>query len=341
MMETEIFSVPEPSIIHELNEVANEIMSRLDAARQDKRAPYDRSDRNYVHEIGHPCLKYLVHARLDWDKKKQPDIDAEYRFEEGNRTEWDIKKDLGDIGFELLESQRYFSIDELKIRGKIDGILGLPRSVAGYKSAPAEIKSINPNYWQTTKTAEEIRSHRCWWIRGYVSQLNTYLFAMDIPFGFFIFKTFGKRPRVIPFLRDEELWVHDSSRLRKVNEYVEAREYPAPIPYDPSICGMCDFAHLCQPIKTTEFTQIDPAEEELLKEFLELKKWAERYEEMKKSLIGNKEKPGRYFGINAIVGGIAITTKIQQRTVYDVPAEIKAPYAKKQEVIITSIERIE
>ncbi len=332
------------STYQELQDAANEITARLDAARQAKRdeeEPRDRSDRNYASEIGHPCLKFLVHARLDWKQRKMPDITAEYRLEEGNEREWLVKKKLGDIGFELILSQKYYHLEDLRLRGKIDGIIPLPRPVQGYREAPAEIKSINPQWWDGIKSIDDIRNHRKWWFRGYASQLNAYLFAADYPFGYFILDTFGKRPKIIPMERDEELWAHDSARIMQVNEYCEKKEYPAPIPYDPGICGMCDFAHLCQPLKATEFTEIPASEEEVLKEFLWLREFHEKYEEMKKTLIGDKNKPGRFWGVNAVVGSVVIETKIQQRTTYDIPAEVKAPYAKKQEVVITSIKRID
>jgi len=346
MMEKELITIPKAfsSTYQELQGVADEIIARLDAVRQMKRdeeGPRDRSDRNYASEIGHPCLKYLVHARLDWDKKKLPDIRAEYRFEEGDEREWQLKKKLGDIGFGLEQSQAYFNVENLKIRGKIDGLLILPRPILGYRQAPAEIKSVDPRWWDSIKSVDDIRNHRKWWFRKYISQLNTYLVAADFPFGFFIFDTFGQRPKIIPMERDEELWAHDSARIQKVNEYCERKEYPEPIPYDPSICGMCDFAHLCQPLKATEYSEIPASEEEILKEFLWLKEWHEKYEEMKKTLIGDKSRPGRFWGKNAIVGSIIIETKIQQRTTYDIPDEVKAPYARKQEVVITSIKRID
>ena len=346
MMETELITIPKAfgSTYEELQDVANEIIARLDAVRQKKRdedEPRDRSDRNYASEIGHPCLKFLVHARLDWDKRKQPDIVAEYRLEEGSEREWLVKKKLGDIGFELTLSQRYYHVEPLRLRGKIDGIIPLPRAVQGYREAPAEIKSINPQWWESIKSIEDIRHHRKWWIRGYASQLNSYLFASDYPFGFFILDTFGKRPKVIPMERDEELWAHDSARLQKVNEYCEQKKYPEPIPYDPSICGMCDFAHICQPLRATEFSEVSASEEEVLKEFLWLKEWHEKYEDMKKTLIGDRNKPGRFWGINAVVGGFVIETKVQERTAYDIPAEIKAPYARKQEVVMTQIKKID
>lgn len=333
----------EAALLQQANEIAAEIIERLDAERQDKRAPHDRRDVNYASEIGHPCQRRLVHARLDWDKKAPIDIDGMYRIQEGNQAEWQLNKDLGDVGFKLNESQRSFSVPELRLRGRVDGLLPLNRRLPAapdIAAVPAEVKTIGPNYWDSTRTIEDIRGHRAWWIRGYPSQLNAYLYSSGSPFGFFVLKTFGKRPRILTMLRAPDLWDHDAAKLRAVNRHVEAGTYPEPIPHDSQICGMCDFSHLCQPLKATEFAEIDLADEPLLDNYLELKKWHERFEKVHKELVGSKDKPGKYYGVNAVLHDIVISSRTQQRTMYDVPAEVKAPFARKQEINITTIERM-
>jgi len=330
-------------LIEQLNEIASEIINRFDSKRQNKREPYDHSDMNWASEIGHPCKRFLVYARLNWKDRQLMDIDGEYRVEEGQRYEWELKKELGDIGFELNETQRTLLIPEFKIKGKIDGLLPIKAKLADYpdlRQAPSELKSISPNYWDSTRTIEDIKRHRAWWIRGYPSQLNVYIYASGSPFGFFILKTFGKRPRVLPMLFDGELIRADFAKIEDVNRHVEAKTYPEPIPYDPQICEMCGFSHLCLPLKTTDFSEIPNSEIPILNHFLELKDWNKQYEELKSILIGTKEKPGRYYGKNAIVGDIEILTTIQNRTFYEVPKDVKEPYGEKREIIITKIQRI-
>lgn len=330
-------------LVQKLNEIASEIIERMDAKRQSKREPWDHSEYNWASEIGHPCKRNLVYARLNWKDRQLMDIDGEYRVEEGQRYEWEMKKELGDIGFELNETQRTLLIPELKIKGKIDGLLPIKAKFADYpelRQVPSEVKSIGPNYWDSTRTIEDIKRHRAWWIRGYPSQLNFYLYASGVPFGFFVLKTFGKRPRILPMLLDKERLQGDFAKIEDVNRHVEAKTYPEPIPYEPQICETCDFNHLCQPLKTTDFSEVPDSEVPILNHYLELKKWNEEYEALKSILIGTKEKPGRYYGKNAIVGDIEILTTIQQRTFYEIPKEVKEPYGEKHEIIITKIQRI-
>jgi len=333
----------EAALFHELNEIGSEIVQRLDDERQDKREPRDRSDINYASELGHPCAKHLVYARLNWKEREPMDVDGAYRVEEGNRAEWWLTKDLGDIGFKVNEAQRSFGIPELQLRGRVDGLLPLNRvvkSASSFAQVPVEMKTINPNYWETTRTVEAIRRHRGWWIRGYPSQLNAYLYASSTPFGFFILKTFGKKPRVLPMIKNPDLWSADVAKLQLVNAHVAAGTYPEPIPFEDQVCGMCDWAHLCQPLRATGFQTVDPFDEPLLEEYLELKKWSKRFEEAKAGLIGTKDKPGKYWGINGVLLDIVISSRTQQRTMYDVPADVKAPFGRKQDVNITTIERI-
>lgn len=325
------------------NEIAAEIGQKFDAMRQGKREPSDHSAWNWASEVGHPCKKFLVHARVDWKERQLMDIDGEYRVEEGTRAEWYLKKDLGDIGFQLNETQRTFAIPELKVKGKVDGLLPLNRIISTYPTmitVPCEIKTVNPNYWQSTKTIEDIKQHRAWWIRGYPSQLNCYLYGSNSSFGFFILKTFGKRARILPMLLDYDRLDGDFRKIEGVNRHVEAGSYPEPIPFDSQICGMCDFSHLCQPLKTTKMSEIDPSDTIKLEWYLELKEQKKKFDELHAKFVGTASKPGCYHGMNAIAGNIEISTAIQNRTFYDIPDEIKKPYAEKREIIITTIERI-
>jgi len=340
-MSTEAQGIPQQLsenvvLLAALNQRSAEISGQLDA---DKKPwpPSDHADWNWASELGHPCMKYLVHCRLDWKEKQPIDLDGMWRIEEGIDQEWKVKKLFGNIEMEFRQSQRDFRIDQYKIKGKIDGLVPIRVPLA---EVPGEVKSINPNYWQSIRTIEDVRTHSAWWIRKYPSQLNLYLAMTGIPAGFLILKTFGKKPMLLPMLFDQDLYDRDIRMAEAVNQHVEAKTYPEPMPFDPSVCGMCDFGHLCQPLKAADYVEIPENAIPELENYLLLKEYKKGYEELHRRLIGDSKKPGRYHGKNGIVGDIQIQTKISQRTFYEIPDEIKGPYADKREVVTTTIEKI-
>ncbi|MBA7630991.1 hypothetical protein ES703_38518 [subsurface metagenome] len=351
--ETETRATAEDRLHLELGNLAVEIGSKLDSERPTKE-PHDHSRNNWCSELHHPCKKFLVHCRLDWRKRQQMDIDGRWRVEEGTDKEWVVKKWLGDIGFELTQAQRYFNTDDqgleryktLKISGRIDGMVDvrgrLPAPFDKFKELPVEIKSVSPHYWNSTKSIEDIKRHPKFWISKIPSQLNTYFVFKDWPGGLLILVTFGKKPRLIPMLFDRELWEEDSRRVRSVNAYVQKKKYPPPMPFDATVCGMCDFDHLCAPLKaSTTLVEIGAIDEMELEIYLDLKEQNKQFTEMKAKLIGTKDKPGKYHGKDGLAGDIEIKTTRYPKKVFEVPDEEKQKYRiEDEEVVKTTIERI-
>lgn len=340
------------------NTIAMQIMASLDDYRQRKNSEiYDHSVNNWASQVHHPCLKHLVHKRVDWAEEALPDIDSLYRFEEGNDSENLIKEKLMKVGFTIDEGQRRIFIPEYHISGKIDGmipipdVIELPPESGNIISVPVEIKSVGPHFWESTKTVKDLLSHPKFWIQGIPSQLNLYLHATNLPFGFLILKTFGKRWRILPMMFDEELLQLDLMKARKVNEHVAAGTYPEPIPYDSSICGLCGFLDIkqCHPLRATGHIEVTDGEAAELGLYCDLK---EEYKNIKKhydywhaQLIGNEKKPGRYYGQVAIQDDIEISTQIQnrKRVIEEKKEEfdiVKESYMEPYELIITKIDRI-
>lgn len=353
MQGVEIEKIAAEEILYkELGEIALEISSKLDAERS-PREPYDHSRYNWASEIPHPCKKFLVHARVDWKRRQQIDIDGRWRVDEGSRIEWEVKKWLGDIGYEITKSQRKFNTDDpgmedfsdLRITCKIDGASPLnrklPEPFSYLRDIPVEIKTVNPNYWNSTKTIEDINRHPKFWIRKMTAQLNIGIALSRSPGGLLIIATFGKKPRILPMLFDPDLWDRDQKMAREVNAHVEAGTYPRPIPFDATVCGLCDFNHVCTPVSTTKMSEVDPMDIFKLEMYLELKEQKEKFDAIHAELIGSKKKPGKYRGLDAIIEDIEINTRRHIRKIHKIPPEEKEKYyVGDEEVIVTTIERM-
>jgi len=331
-----------------LEEEATEILAKMDHGLLSTRERWDHSKNNWASQIHHPCLKHLVHWRLDWKEAQLIDINGLYRVEEGSELERRIKIEFSNIGYEVNLGQKYFNMEEdIRISGKIDGTVpikrALPDEYKNIRELPMEVKSVNPVFWDSVRSILDIRRHPKFWISKFPSQLNTYLHPkmMNLPAGFLVLVTFGKRPRILPMLYDQELADHDISRAKRVNLFVKEREYPNPIPYDPSVCDLCPFNHMCDPPKDYNFVELGQEEKDELEDYLLLEKYSKDFEKLKTSLIGNKKKPGKYYGQNGIVEDIQISSKTQIRKQFKIPKEVKDQYrGEDNEITITKIERV-
>jgi len=310
--------------------------TRLDEER-DPSEPIDHSASNWASEIGHPCQRMLVYARLNWRERKPIDIAGLYKVQEGKRQERELKHKLERAGFEVVEGQARFTWPQFEISGKIDGKLRRPRTKALF---PQETKYINPMFFDQIRTVDDLKRSRKWWLRKIPSQLNCYQFMTNIEGGILALTTAGRKPKILPMAIDYDLAEADTRRAEAINAHVAAGTYPAPIPHDASICGLCPFDHLCPQLKVkgadwTELTDDDYWE---LKLMLHLEEQGKKGDKIKAELIGTEKKPGRFFGRNALMNDIEIVSRKRGQTTFNIPAEIKEPYKKVGEITVTSVE---
>lgn len=331
---------PDEYLLGELAAAASAMEMAIDDLFE-RREPANHSASNWASEIGHPCARFLAYARLHWRERQPLEIDGLYRVEAGSDEERKIKHRLEAAGFEVTMAQQHFSWPEYEISGRIDGKVLAP--VFGKKRpVPIEVKMVSAQYWDKLRSVDDVRTSRAWWIRKYVSQLNLYLFMDNSEGGFLILCSPGKRPRILPMLPNYDLADADLAKARLVNKYVAAGTLPEPMPYDFSVCEMCDFNHLCPQLKAlgSSWIEIQDGDTPELEFYLELKEAKKKFEQLHARLVGDNKKPGKYFGKNAIAGAIEISSSQRRMTKYPVPEEIKAQYKETYDITTTSIDAV-
>ena len=58
------------------------------------------------------CDRYMAYSVLDWEKRQPHDADLQARFDVGNQVEDSVIRELGDIGFKVVENQSPFEVKD-------------------------------------------------------------------------------------------------------------------------------------------------------------------------------------------------------------------------------------
>ncbi len=302
-----------------LKELESRISNRLDAEAE-KIISISRRNANWASDLAHPCLRYLVYSRLNWQNRKPPSKELIYRFREGQDQERIVKRALEDAGFDIILSQQYFSWERFEIVGKVDGFI-----ILDGKKFPIEIKGVSPYSWEKFSSIEAIKKNRSYWIRRTVAQLDIYLLMTECEIGFLIPKTFGKKPKILAMEIDYELGEELVKKAEVVNECVKKKQYPERIEYSSELCGNCPFEHICMPLALSNEQIIENAED-----LKKLYRWAELKQAAKEFQKLDKELKERFRGQNVIIGDFSITSKEVETTIYRVPDAIKKQFAEKK-----------
>lgn len=265
---------------------------------------------NRASELGHPCLRYLVAARLHGDKLTGYDERTQGIFDQGNMINDQTIEEFRKAGFEAIHSERPFFDNERQIAGRID--IALKALDAGHTDPtyPTEIKSMqSATFDQIRPGLDGIRDllrSRSWWVRKYPFQLASYLHMTGEPGGLLALRCKASwRLRVLPMPRGEkiveELIERALSTAETVNEHVARGELPDRIPYDASICGRCSYYDECLPPRVGEGIEWVESPElvERLRERENLAEPARRFKQLSEAL----KIQLRAYGELVVVGG--------------------------------------
>jgi len=289
---------------------------------------------NRASEAGHECIRYLVLCRLHNDKKVLHGKELQYIFEEGKLHEQAVLKLLQECGYEIVEQQRPFEWKKFQLSGHIDAKIKINGELW-----PLEIKTCSPNIFRTIKniSIQDMTKSKFHWIRNYPAQMMLYLLMDGKEKGIILFKNklTGQLNEKIVYL-DYEYTEEILKKLEKVNEYVVKEELP---PVEPKeVCKSCGFAKtMCFPDKEYGPGFEIFTDEELI---LKLERWKELKESAKEFQELDSELKEIFRGKNLIIGDFKIESREFERTVYEIPQDVKSQYVKKMKYWKTIIEEL-
>lgn len=338
-----------PSIL--AHELTDEIMRRRKAALTGQLNRYPRSH-PILSDIG-DCDRQLVYGVVAWERKPMFDEEVQARLNEGNNQEKKVMEELLALGFDVMLAQQPVEImgqvagaRVMLARGKIDGFL----RHLGIK-VPIEIKSMAPQVFNGIKSLEDFQKKP--WLRKYLRQLQMYMFGNNCESGIFILTDclghwkmlvvdldLGECERILQRLERAYPIIKKAVELKgegRPEEEIWAM-LPERITYDPSVCGRCDFAHICLPDVITDPATFINTPEWIAKaeRVVELRPLAKEFETLWddfKEAMKNTPK--------AVIGGRFMAQMLPSSMIkYEIPDDVKKQYAIKVTVRRLSVEII-
>ena len=286
-----------------------------------KRAKIKRTpcDVNRASEIGHPCLRYLYFRRVNWKDKQLHSINTQFIFDEGNTQEEQIKRDLTDAGWQLVEGQSVVECrdedGEVLIRGHID-IKIVIDPITG-ESIPVEIKTTSPFMFNKFNKAADFEKSKFYYARKYIAQFQFYINLEEAEYGIWILKNKSNgQLKEIPLYRDKEYFKFLLKKGRIINKLVKLKKHP-PALNDPDVCESCPFNHICD--YKCEIKQLDSADSPVLKSHIErkieLKPYVEEYKYVDNYLKNSFKGISKFMLGDYFIDGKEINIKERTQTV--------------------------
>lgn len=306
-----------------------------DLIKANKRGPH-RPSGNWASNLGHPCSRYMVHCRLDWNERLSADPSLQRIFMEGNHQEETVIKVLREAGVKIERPTRSYSWEKYELVGKIDGLILDEKTDENPDGTdiwvPAEIKSVNPTDFQRLNTINDFMTHKRFYVRKWVAQLLAYMLMEGCEYGMILIKSkMAVDIKQINFRLEGAILDYAETlikRLEVVNGFIQRKEYPDRID-DLSVCERCDFRHVCLPDMAFSSMTIetDSGFLSLLEQREELREFASTYKDVDDQVTEIcKVKPA---GSYLVGNKFQVVIKTIEATKYDIPPELKKKYEVK------------
>lgn len=289
---------------------------------------------NYASSAGHPCVRKLVYSRLNWQEKLLPEVHSLLRMSDGNVLEGSTIELIRKAGFDVVEQQRPLEWANLQLSGKIEGQIKINGKLVLF-----EVKTMKHQTWKSINSADDLKNSTKWWIKGYYDQFQLYLLLLGQEFGILFLKSVEGDLKQIIVAIDYEYAEGIAKKLEVVNRCVESKNLPDRI-VDRTVCGMCDFRHVCLPNEESDAINIveDAELSDLLEQREGLKASAKEYEHLDDQIKSFfKERP---VGAYLIAGKFQVKLTESARKFVNLPPSVKAQYEEEkmiQRVTITAL----
>jgi CRISPR/Cas system-associated exonuclease Cas4 (RecB family) len=227
-----------------MNDQLQDFARLLERAQRDAR--HKKHSKPYIamstpaSALGYKCERRLVYLRTDPTAAEAPNEELSSIFEEGRIHETQARRELSELGYEVLEGEVAFYDARLELSGHIDGKVRAPWG----RRIPAEIKSWTG---EGPHSEEEWRESPSDLMRRYYAQMQSYLFLTAEPEGLLIVKDkVTGLWAVAPARLDYEYAEQLLQKAERVRDAVKAGELPARIA-DRSECRACPWFTKCLP----------------------------------------------------------------------------------------------
>lgn len=282
---------------------------------------------NRASQAGIECARRLQWHRTRWQSAALPPVPLQRRFELGKIFEPQIVRLLEDAGVRVEQSQRDLHWPSLQLTGHVDGVVG-----EGEDRAVLEIKTASRfsfNRIRKSASAARLLEDDRAYVRGYVVQGALYALLLGLKRTWLLFfdKDSGSSHTIEVSLEDPMVLAAAEQalqRFERVNAAISRGEDLAAEPA--AYCRDCPFLTACLPDQSFASLRLldDDDLEELVARHEALKPGAKEYEAIDEVLKERFAEPGEN-----LLGDWIVRVKASTTTRYEVPADVKAPFAKK------------
>lgn len=226
---------------------APEVIHAAVAKALERKPPTPRQS-NYMSDIGHACERYLVYARVAWDKTAPFGDRIASIMHEGDVHEAAVLDLLRKGGIDIREQQARLFDDYTKLSGRVDAVFRIDG--AWYV---ADVKSVSPWVYEAVNSEADILESRFYWVRHWYTQLQAYLHHdrernPRTAQGLIVLKNRENgQVKAVEITYNAEAALELMLKAERVNRAVEAKELPDRISPALGYCATCRFRLECLP----------------------------------------------------------------------------------------------